>query len=102
MPSYIEGLPISILEAMSYGKPIISTNVGAIHEIVKNNENGFLISPGNLEQIEKSIKHFIENPQDIEKFGKVSAKMAEKYLPDSVILQLESIYNEILNYSKNE
>jgi len=102
LPSYIEGLPISILEAMSYRKPIISTNVGAISEIVKNNENGFLITPGNFEQIEKSIKYFIENPQDIEKFGNVSAKMVEKYLPNSVILKLEHIYNEILNYSKNE
>jgi len=96
LPSYNEGLPISILEAMSYRKPIISTNVGGIPEIVKNNENGFLITPGNFEQIEKSMKHFIENPQDIEKYGNVSAKMAEKYLPNSVIRQLECMYSEIL------
>jgi len=98
LPSYNEGLPISILEAMSYGKPIISTDVGGIPEVVKNNENGFLINPGNLEQIEKSIKHFIENPQDIEKFGNNSAKLSEKYLPNSVLLQLENLYKEILNY----
>ena len=97
LPSYNEGLPISILEALSYRKPIISTDVGGIPEIVKNNENGFLISPGNLEQIEKSMKHFIENPRDIEKFGSVSAKMAEKYLPNSVLMQLENLYNELLN-----
>ena len=96
LPSYNEGLPISILEAMSYGKPIISTDVGGIPEIVKNNENGFLISPGNLEQIEKSINHFIENPKDIEKFGAISAKMVEKNLPNNVFLQLENVYNEIL------
>ena len=96
LPSYNEGLPISILEAMSYGKPIISTYVGGIPEIVRNNENGFLISPGNLDQIEKSIKYFIEKPHDIEKFGSVSAKMVEKYFPDSVFLNLERIYLEIL------
>ena len=96
LPSYNEGLPISILEAMSYRKPVISTNVGGIPEIVKNNENGFLISPGNLEQIEKSIKYFIENPKEIEKFGAISAKMVEKYLPSSVILHLNNMYNEVL------
>ena len=100
LPSYNEGLPISILEAMSYGKPIISTDVGGIPEIVKNNENGFLLTPGNLEQIEKSMKYFIENPQDIEKFGKNSIKMVEKHLPNSVVLQLENLYNQILNHSK--
>lgn len=105
LPSYNEGLPISILEAMSYRKPIISTNVGGIPEIVKNNENGFLISPGNLGQIEKSIKYFIKNPHDIEKFGHISEKMVEKYLPESVILHLENVYYQIyqiLNHTKNE
>ena len=96
LPSYNEGLPVSILEAMSYGKPIISTNVGGIPEIVKNNENGFLINPGNFEQIESSIKHFIENPHDIEKFGNISLKIVEKHLPSSVVLHLEKIYYEML------
>ena len=100
LPSYNEGLPISILEAMSYRKPVISTDVGGIPEVVKNNENGFLIKPGNLEQIEKSIIHFIENPQDIERFGTNSAKIAEKYLPESVIFHLEHIYNELLTKCK--
>lgn len=96
LPSYNEGLPISILEAMSYGKPVISTNVGGIPEVVKNNENGFLITPGNLEQIEQSMRYFMVNPQDIEKFGKISMELVKKHLPDSVFLQLENIYKEIL------
>ena len=97
LPSYNEGLPISILEAISYEKPIISTTVGGIPEVVNNNENGFLISPGNLEQIEKSMKHFIENPQDIEKFGAASAKIAEKYLPNAVMQQLSTIYQSLIS-----
>lgn len=47
LPSYYEGLPISILESMSYHLPIISTNVGGIPEIVKDGVNGFIIEPGN-------------------------------------------------------
>jgi len=97
LASYFEGMPISVLEAMSYGKPVIATNVGGVPEIVKNNENGLLINPGNFEQLEKSIKYFIDNPQDIEKFGNISKKMVEKYLPDSVILQLENLYKDILS-----
>jgi len=97
LTSYSEGLPVSILEAMSYRKPIISTPVGGIPEVVKNDENGFLITPGNWEQIEKSMKYFVDHPHDIEKFGHVSAKMAEKYLPDNVILHLNKIYSDILS-----
>ena len=47
LPSYNEGLPVSILESMSYHLPIISTNVGGIPEIVKDGVNGFIIEPGN-------------------------------------------------------
>ena len=62
LPSYNEGLPISILESMSYGKAIISTNVGGIPEIVRNKENGLLINPGELKQMEQAIDFFLENP----------------------------------------
>ena len=53
LPSYNEGLPIAILEAMSYSHPIISTPVGGIPEVVKDHQNGILVEPGNLEQIKK-------------------------------------------------
>lgn len=51
LPSYNEGLPMSILEAMSYGIPIISTNVGSIDEAVKNDENGYITKPGDILQM---------------------------------------------------
>ena len=46
LPSYNEGLPIAILEAMSYSHPVISTPVGGIPEIITNGENGILVQPG--------------------------------------------------------
>ena len=49
-PSYVESFGISILEAMSYGASIISTNVGGIPEVVDNN-NGFLVTPGDCEAL---------------------------------------------------
>ena len=49
LPSYTEGLPVSILEAMSYGKPILATPVGGIPEVVI--DNGILFQPGDLSAI---------------------------------------------------
>ena len=95
LPSYNEGLPISILEAMSYGKAIISTSVGGIPEIVKQNENGLLIEPGNLEQIEQSINNLLEHPELINEFGAISEQLVQKYLPHFVLKELEGYYTSV-------
>jgi len=96
LPSYNEGLPISILEAMSYGSAIISTNVGGISEIVRNKENGLIIEPGNLDQLEQSLCFFLEHPEVIKEYGTISQKLVLDFLPDSVMGKLSDIYKTVL------
>jgi len=96
LPSYYEGVPISILEAMSYGKAIIATNVGGVSEIVTDRENGLLIKPGDLEQIEKSLNYFLENRDLVKVYGKASAQIVQRHLPDKVIFEVEKIYKSVL------
>jgi len=96
LPSYKEGLPVSILEAMSYSKPIISTNVGGIPEIVHDGRNGYLISPGDKLALWKSIKYFIEYPDSIGAMGEISRKLVEPYFSDNVIAKLETVYAKVL------
>ena len=96
LPSYTEGLPISILEAMSYGKAIIATDVGGVSEIVKENENGILIEPGNLHQMKQSINRMLDNKDLVKRFGEVSELSVQKYLPDQVLKRLEEIYKSLL------
>lgn len=55
LPSYNEGLPMAILEGMASGKAIISTNVGAIPEVISSEKNGILIHPGDIEALENAI-----------------------------------------------
>ena len=45
LPSYNEGMPMAILDAMGYALPIVSTNVGGISKIVKNDYNGYIFNP---------------------------------------------------------
>jgi glycosyltransferase involved in cell wall biosynthesis len=96
LPSYNEGLPISILEAMSYGEAIISTTVGGIPEIVRDQENGLLIEPGNLEQLKAAIDFFLDNHEKINQYGNNSKKMVENHFPDAVMNQLSCIYQSLL------
>lgn len=61
LPSYNEGMPMSILEAMGRGIPTISTIVGGIPEIIKNNENGFIIEPGNKREMVRLIEFIVKD-----------------------------------------
>jgi len=95
LPSYNEGLPISILEAMSYKKPIISTDVGGISTIVKNGFNGFLIEAGDKEALFAKMKYFIENREKIDEYGFNSFQLSKDFLPEKVIKNLHIIYNKV-------
>lgn len=55
LPSYNEGMPMSILDAMGYGLPIVSTNVGGIPKIVQDGVNGYCVKPGDVESLKRAI-----------------------------------------------
>lgn len=96
LPSYNEGLPIFILEAMANAKPIISTTVGGIPGVVKDNENGFLHKPGDKNAIYEAIGYFIENKDALKTFGNKSIKKVVPFYSHSVKMQLEKLYKSIL------
>ncbi|WP_238845664.1 glycosyltransferase family 4 protein [Nostoc edaphicum] len=61
LPSYNEGLPLAMLEAMAWELPVIVTPVGGIPEIVTQSDNGLIVDPGNVEQLSDAVKSLIEN-----------------------------------------
>jgi len=97
LPSYFEALPISILEAMSYGKPVISTNVGGVPEIVKPGFNGWLFQPGDHEALNKILREAMENKALLKQYGNNSLSISKNYTPESVFQSLNNLYKEILN-----
>ncbi|MCQ2959430.1 MAG: glycosyltransferase family 4 protein [Bacteroidales bacterium] len=96
LPSYAEGLPICILEAMAYKLPIISTNVGGIPEIVINERNGFLFNPGDKKAMKKSIDILMNNKDLSKQMGEMSSNMIIEHLPENVERQLSVFYNSLL------
>ncbi len=83
LPSFSEGVPKVLLEAMAKGLPIIATNVGGIPVIIKNEENGILIQPKSSEAIVHAVKRVIEKPKLRKKlikngYGFVEEHTAEK------------------------
>lgn len=68
LPSYYEGMPMSVLEAMAYKNIVISTNVGGVPEIIENGYNGFLIEPGDKKELFNKIEKNI-NGNELEKIS---------------------------------
>lgn len=76
LPSYNEGLPISILEAISYGMPVVATDVGDISSAVNDGQNGYLISPGDIGTLAEKLND-IAQKDSFEKMSYESRKIAE-------------------------
>ena len=69
LPSCYEGLGCVYLEAMSAGKPVIACRGQGIEEIIRNGTNGFLVEPGNIAALARTIATLVDNPQLRHKIG---------------------------------
>lgn len=80
LPSYHEGTPKTVLEAMAMGRSIITTNAPGCRETVKNNINGYLVEVKDIKEIVEKMKYLIANPVLNLKMGKASLEIVkEKY-----------------------
>ena len=95
LPSHHEGQPISILEAMSAGKPIISTNVGGVPSIVKEKHNGWLLNVHELEKLDEIFTEIFNNNEIIRIYGNNSYKASMIFHPNNIINKLEETYENI-------
>lgn len=78
-PSYYrEGIPRAVLEAMSMGRPIITTDSSGCRETVINGTNGFLVSPKNSVALSEKMIWMLEHPDQTEKMGIESRRLAEE------------------------
>ncbi len=97
LPSYVEGVPITILEAMSYQLPIIATNIGGIPSVVEHNHNGYLFTPGDMKSLYELLQCLIDNKELRLTMGKRSYERIGPFLPENVENQLQDIYLRLLN-----
>jgi polysaccharide biosynthesis protein VpsI len=95
LPSYKEGMPISILEVMSAGLPILSTSIAGFPELVINNYNGFLSHPGDIESFLKKINWMIDNYDQINKYRENSKNKIIEFSSDNFFNELIRLYDEI-------
>jgi glycosyltransferase involved in cell wall biosynthesis len=93
LPSYMENCPYSLIEAMCFGLPIISSNIGGIPEMITN--NGILIKPGNIKELRQAIDKLYKNPILQDTFSRESrARFLTNYTLDENIKKHISLFNQ--------
>ncbi len=97
LPSYYEGMPMSIIEAMRAGKPIISTTVGAIPDMIESGVSGILVTPGHPEEIASAVTKLRNDPILREKISKGARNAFEQGFETSkVVLDINNLYKEMI------
>jgi glycosyltransferase involved in cell wall biosynthesis len=93
LPSLSEGMPISIIESMAAGLPVIATMVGGIPEMVENEKTGLLVPPGNPDKLADAIKKLIISEETRMQMGRMAREIAQsKYDIELIIPGLLEFY----------
>lgn len=93
LPSYREGTPKTVLEAMACGRAVITTDAPGCRETVIDGENGFLVPVKDVDALYEKMKHFIENQELISDMGQKGRERVEKLFDVKLVNQciLESM-----------
>ena len=85
LPSYREGLPRSIQEAMAMALPVVATDIRGCRNLVKNSKTGLLVPPKKVEELTQALLKLINNKELRESYGKAGRIYAEKYYSNRIV-----------------
>ena len=96
LPSYNEGLPMGVLEAMAAGMPVVSTTVGGIPDAIENGIDGFLVEPGDVTALAGILRQLLGDAELRRRTGEAARKKIREYFrAEKVVGQIEQLYREL-------
>ena len=100
LPSTLEGLGFSILEAQVNGVPVVASSIGGITEIIKDRETGILVAPDNPDDLYQGIKLVLEDALLREKIvNNAKQQIRERFSLEKMVGQVEAVYKELVDVS---
>lgn len=97
MPSTCaDACPTVALEAMAMGRPIIGSRIGGLADIVVNGETGLLVPPGDVRALRAAMQSLLDDPIRREQMGAMAKKRVEKFYANTIVPDIEQVYQELL------
>lgn len=78
LPSFAEGVPVVLMEAMATGLPVVTTRIAGIPELVEHGESGLVVSPGNLDALLEALRTLLNDDELRHLYGKAGRKAVEE------------------------
>ncbi|MGB9726588.1 MAG: glycosyltransferase [Minisyncoccia bacterium] len=101
IPSYIEAQSLVTMEAMASGLPIIASNGGALPELIKDNENGFLVNPFKKEEFAQKIILLLKDKKLLKRMGEKSLELITNHDINLTFKKFKEIYLSLINEKRN-
>jgi glycosyltransferase involved in cell wall biosynthesis len=97
LPSLFEGLPLSVLEAMAAGKPVIATAVPGTREAVSEGETGLLFPPGDAPALARAVTSILADRSLAARLGRAGqVRVRQEFSAEMMTRQVEAVYGEVL------
>ncbi|HEY0846544.1 MAG TPA: glycosyltransferase family 4 protein [Noviherbaspirillum sp.] len=98
LPSHIEGMPISMLEAMSFGLPMVMCPVGSIPDVISDGEEAIFVPPGDVESLAQAMLRLaVDPPMRLAMGTRNQEKFSSRFAADVIAARVEALYQEVLD-----
>jgi glycosyltransferase involved in cell wall biosynthesis len=97
LPSANEGTPVSAIEALASGKPVVATRVGGVPDVVRDGVDGFLVDPGDVEALGDRLADLARDPERARSMGEAGReRMLERYSVERLVDDVDRLYRRLL------
>ena len=97
LPSINEGTPVSAIEALAAGRPVVATRVGGVPDVVREGENGFLVEAGDVDALAERLAQLAADPELRERLGAAGcARVVPRYSVERLVDDIDLLYRSLL------
>jgi glycosyltransferase involved in cell wall biosynthesis len=98
LPSGNEGTPVSAIEALAAGRPVVATRVGGVPDVVRDGEDGFLVEPGATDELAERLARLACDPELRRRMGDAGrARVLPRYAVDRLVDDIDRLYRALLS-----
>ena len=95
LPSYVEGMPMGLLEAMAWGLPVVSTKIGGIPDAIEHGREGLLIDPGDIAGLRDAMRQLLRNDEERGQMGVAArSKVDREFTARAIMPRIDHLYEK--------